>query len=116
MSSFLVHARPFEDVGEENESGTFDFHYVGTLFDFDFGSKIYVVRQYDESPEEASLLGLKQGEKQVSKLFDSVPYSVPYKDGDFAAVASYLRQEQGIKSLQVLTRRGYEQVDMDKLL
>lgn len=67
-----VHSESFEDIGEKDEQGLYDYYYSGTLFSFRDSKSGYLVRQYADSPSEAHFLSGLAGTKRTG--LPSIPY------------------------------------------
>lgn len=104
--TFSLTRRPFEDAGQQDSAGNYDFYYAGVLYDFDFGTVIYTVRQYEDTPQAAQVLSCQYGNKP-SVMLQAIP-----EDPQFQAIVEYMTR-QGIRELSVLTRKGYEKVVAD---
>ncbi len=50
---------PFEDLGEPDGAGQYDFHYSGVIYRFIFPEHEFRVRLYDDMPGEAHFLGYR---------------------------------------------------------
>lgn len=101
--TFLLTHRCFEDAGQQDDAGDYDFYYAGVLYDFDFGDVTYTVRQYEDTPQAAQVLSCQHGEGS-SVMLQAIP-----DDPQFQTIVEYMAR-QGITELSVLTRRGYETV------
>ena len=95
----------FEDAGEQDAQGVYDFYYSGTIYRFVFPARELRARCYSDTPGHADFLGFCRSEGQRG-LFESIPYD----DLEFREAAMYLRDKVA-DSVRVLLPNGYAPVD-----
>jgi hypothetical protein len=102
----------FENAGEQDENGYYDYYYAGWIYRFRFGKQVLIARQYEDTPEEASFQGRQRKRRAgwSTRLF----YAVPYDDPAFRQAVDHLRRHEGITRVHVLVNR-YVEVDLDRL-
>lgn len=93
-NAYLVECIPFEDRGEQDEDGYYDYYYKGYNLSFLSGKKIVKARIYD-------------GEKIMSFFTNPL---VAFGE-DFKAIKVYVREEFGVNAFQFLDDTGYTKID-----
>ncbi len=104
-----VRAEAFEDVGEKDEKGYFDYCYQGTIFRFQDGNAGLIARQYSDERQEAHFLGRLEGEKRI--LFSDIPY----ENQLFRDAVSYLIDNTETRRIRLLLSDGYVPVDLARV-
>lgn len=101
----------FEDAGEQDEDGFYDYYYAGFYFRFEEGEEGFVVRQYEDELEQASFQCCTvQGERVwIGHQFGCIPYD----NALFRGAVRYLAEEEGVRQVKILLQ-GYEAVDIHK--
>lgn len=94
----------FEDAGEQDANGFYDYYYSGVVYRFVFPGREFKARRYDDEPGVASFLGYATGR---SRSFAEIPYDDP----EFRLAAAYLRDTLGADRVNVLLPDGYVPVD-----
>jgi hypothetical protein len=96
----------FEDAGEQDAKGLYDYYYSGVIYRLVFPDREFRARRYHDTPGEAHFLGSRtsSGERL---LFEAIPYDDP----EFAAAAAYLRDAVGADTIRILLPNGYVPVD-----
>jgi hypothetical protein len=97
----------FEDAGERDANGYYDYYYSGVIYRFVFPSRILVARRYDDTIGEASFLRSESVPDGTPAMFTEIPY----RDREFREAVAHLRHSEGIEVVQVLLSRGYVQID-----
>src|SRR5437588_10890487 len=66
----------FEDAGERDEQGLYDYYYAGFIYNFIFPEEVLIARQYEDTPDKASFMGRRlKGRRKLRTLrFEMVPY------------------------------------------
>jgi hypothetical protein len=95
----------FEDLGEQDAEGFYEYAYRYWVYEFDFGDSRYAARRYRDTAEEASFLTPSYTEKL-------------YEDSEFAAAVRYLVEEEGVERIDVLGGPSgtYEPIDLKTVL
>jgi hypothetical protein len=104
-----VHAEPFEDAGEKNEQGYYDYYYSGTVFTFQDGEAGLIARQYNDKRQEAHFLAWLRDRNRI--LFSEIPC----QDRLFREAVSYLIDKIQVCRIKILLSNGYVPVDLAKL-
>jgi len=68
----VVHSERFEDAGEQDEQGLYDYSYCGTLFTFRDAQSGFLVRQYADEPSEAHFLSELTGNHRTMFSFHTM--------------------------------------------
>ena len=101
----------FEDAGEKDEEGYYDYYYAGFYFHFKEGKEVFVVRQYEDIPEEASFLQYSvKGERNLEQQHLEV---IPYENPLFCMAVSHLIEKESIRYIKILLK-GCITVDIKK--
>lgn len=96
----------FEDAGQQNADGLYDYYYAGIMYRFVFADREYYARRYQDTPGEAHFLAYATpGGARCS--FAAIPYDEP----EFGTAAAYLRDTVGADRLEILLPSGYVPVD-----
>jgi hypothetical protein len=92
----------FEDAGEQDENGYYNYFYAGYAYRFVSGQEAFIARQYDDMSDEASFLTheIKGKRKWKSTLLDAIPYESLL----FREAIKYLLQEEQVRRIKVLLR------------
>lgn len=102
----------FEDVGEKDANGNFEFYYSGEIFRFRFPGREFHARRYDDTPGKASILGVFDIPSRQWSAFANVPYDDP----QFCEVALYLRDTIGADSVKaLLISSGYVELEFGRI-
>ncbi|MES2459007.1 MAG: hypothetical protein V4671_00380 [Armatimonadota bacterium] len=102
----------FEDAGEPDAQGFYEYYYSGYLYRFRFGREGFVARQYDDTPGEVGFLmyEIKTTRKWKAQQFNVVPYDNPA----FRDAVKHLREHEKIHRILVLLN-DYVPVDMEQM-
>ena len=106
-----VTKEPFEDAGERDAEGQYDYFYSGIIFRFVFGTRALVARRYDDTTGAASFLRSESLLDGTSAIFTEIPY----RDPEFREAVAFLRTSESIEFVQVLLSRGYVQIDFTRM-
>lgn len=101
----------FEDAGERDAHGYYDYCYSGVIYRFVFPTRMLVARSYDNDLSNASFLGPKSLQNGTTERFKEIPY----RDPEFREAVAYLRQSEGVESVRVLLSHGYVEIDFSEL-
>jgi len=105
-----VTQKRFEDAGECDANGYYDYYYSGVIYRFTFPNRILVARRYDDTFGKASFLHSESAKDNTSLIFTEIPY----RDLDFREAVTYLRNNGGVEFVEVLLSQGYVQIDFTK--
>lgn len=101
----------FEEAGEKDADGHYDYYYAGVKYRFVFPEWEFVGKRYRDTFGLASIVGrTRRSDKQRLPFED-----IPYDDPQFREVALYLRDAEGVDFVEVLVRRGYLPLDYSRL-
>jgi hypothetical protein len=98
---------PFEDAGDQDAKGLYDYFYSGVIYRLVFRGREFRARRYDDTPGEAHFLGYSANPGCERGLF----HAIPYEDTEFATAATYLRDTVGADTVRILLPSGYVPVD-----
>ena len=92
----------FEDAGEQDENGLYNYFYAGYLYRFVSGQEAFIARQYDDTSDEASFLTreVKGKRKWKSERFAAIPYENPV----FQEAVKYLEEVEQVRKVKLLIR------------
>jgi hypothetical protein len=97
----------FEDAGEKDANGLYDYYYSGVIYRFVFPDREFCARRYDDTPGEAHFLSFATAPGGEGSLFEAIPYEEP----EFVLAAAYLRDTVGADTVKILLPVGYVPVD-----
>jgi hypothetical protein len=102
----------YEDAGEQDENGYYEYYYAGVSYRFCFENEMLLVCQEHSQPTVASMTHymLKKDRKWRPQRFDSVPYNSP----SFRQAVKYLVENEGIREVEVFLDE-WVRVDLIKL-
>jgi hypothetical protein len=100
----------FEDAGEQDANGLYDYYYSGVIYRLVFPDREFHARRYDDTPGEAHFLAYSEASEDQRLLFAAIPYDDP----EFAAAAGYLRDSVGADTVKILLASGYVLVDFSQ--
>jgi hypothetical protein len=100
----------FEDAGEQDANGLWNYYYSGVIYRFIFPELEFQARRYDDEPGQASFLGFAANSGSECHLFEAIPYDDPA----FAMAAAYLRNTLGANPVTVLLPNGYFPIDFTR--
>jgi hypothetical protein len=89
----IVSKEYFEDLGEQDDQGLYDFEYRYWVYRFELDGRTYRARIYTDTPDEADVLGL-----------DGTRH--PEYDEDLRTIGAYLRREAGVRTILTLGPSG----------
>lgn len=98
---------PFEDAGEQDAKGYYDYYYSGVNYRFVFAGRELHARSY--GPGEAHVLAFTARLGGERCLFEAIPYDIP----EFREAALYLRDNVA-DTVSVLLPNGYTPVDFSQ--
>jgi hypothetical protein len=101
-----VIAEEFEDAGEQDAKGLYDYYYSGTIYRLVFPDREFRARRCDDTPGEAHFLASRTSSGQRLSF-----KAIPYDDPEFATAAAYLRDTVGVDTVRILLPNGYVPVD-----
>ena len=101
----------FEDAGERDADGYYDYYYSGVIYRFVFANRALVARRYDDTIGEASFLRSESLPDGTAAMFTEIPY----RDPEFREAVAFLRTSESIEFVQVLLSRGYVQIDFNEI-
>jgi len=82
-----------EDLGERDADGFYDYAYRYWVYWFDFDGRRYRARIYTDDETDASVMNIGSGRAAAY-------------DDDLRAIAAYLREEAGIRTVSTLSPMG----------
>lgn len=97
----------FEDAGERDADGYYDFYYSGFIYRFEFLNRALIARRYDDTPTEASFLQSENLSACAHLLLTEIPYQYP----DFQEAVAFLGTSEGVEVVNVLMANGYVSID-----
>lgn len=99
----------FQDAGEQNKEGYYDYYYAGFYFNFKEDKEAFVVRQYEDTPEEASFLSysVKGKRKWEHHRFEAIPCG----NALFCEAVRHLVEKEGVRHVKILLN-GYTSVNL----
>jgi hypothetical protein len=102
----------FEDAGEQDGEGIYDFYYSGFDYTFRIDRERFCARQYDDTPYE---IGFTRWERQSGRKWKCQSLdAVPYDNNTFRQAVKYLVDHE--KSTRILVLIGeYVSVDLTQL-
>jgi hypothetical protein len=102
----------FEDAGEQDEDGHYDYYYSGVVYVIHEGDFRCKARTYDHDPDKVSILMVAIGEQKMSgEAFIAELMKGASGDGaPFHQVFNAL-SAKGHKAFDILTNAGYVSVD-----
>ena len=90
----------FEDAGEQDENGLYNYFYAGYLYRFVVGQEAFVARQYDDTSDEASFL---TREVEGKRRWKSERFAtIPYESAVFQEAVRYLEEVEQVRRVQLL--------------
>lgn len=93
MAELAVTKEYFEDLGERDDEGYYDFAYRYWVYSFDLDGRHYRARIYTDTPDEADVMGT-----------DGTRH--PEQEDDLRVIRAYLRDEVGVRTMLTLGRSG----------
>ena len=93
MAEPVVTKQYFEDLGEQDDEGLYDYAYRYWAYWFDLDGRHYRARIYTDTPDEADVMGL-----------DGTRHS--QHDDDLQTIGAYLRREAGVRTILTLGAGG----------
>jgi hypothetical protein len=82
-----------EDLGERNAEGSYDYEYRYWIYWFDFDGRRYRARIHTDDPSNASVMEIGSGRTAAC-------------GEDLRVIASYLRDDAGIRTVSTLSSTG----------
>jgi hypothetical protein len=101
----------FEDAGERDANGHYDYYYSGIIYRFVFPTLTLVARRYDDTAGEVSFLTSENSPRKKAAMFTEVPYRSP----EFRKAVAFLRTRERVESIQVLLCEGYVPIDLNEI-
>jgi hypothetical protein len=83
----------FEDLGEQDDEGYYDYAYRYWVYSFDLDGRHYRARIYTDTPDEADVMGT-----------DGTRH--PEHEDDLRVISAYLRSEVGVRTVLTLGGSG----------
>jgi hypothetical protein len=97
----------FEDAGEHDANGFYEYYYSGTIYRFTFPTRTFVARRYDDETSKVSFLCIENPRGRKGKTF----IEIPRHDPEFREAVAFLRTLEGIESIYLLLDE-YVQIDL----
>ena len=93
-----IEKEQFEDAGELDEHGLCDYYYAGDTYQISFDGVAFVVRRYENTPDEAAFLQYRVRERGrwKSRKF----HLVPYDSLEFQKAIAYLVESEASARFQ----------------
>ena len=101
----------FEDAGDKDEDGYYDYYYAGFYLKFTEDREAFIVRQYEDTPEKAAFMSYSVKGKRKWKSFRFE--TIPYENSLFCKAVRHLVEQEGVSQVQVFTK-DYIEVDIKK--
>ena len=93
MAEPVVTKEYFEDLGERDDEGYYDYAYRYWVYWFDLDGRHYRARIYTDMPDEADVMGTDETRH-------------PEHDDDLRVIRAYLRDEVGVRTMLTLGASG----------
>jgi hypothetical protein len=99
------------DASEQDEDGYYDYYYAYFYYHFKSDTEDFEVRQYEDTPEEASFMAFSVMDKGIWQrhLFDAIPYD----NALFCKAVHHLVEHEGVRHVKILLN-GYTKVNIKK--
>ena len=105
----------FEDGGEQDNEGRYDYYYAGFYYLFSEGDEAFKARRYTHSPNRVSFTGYYQNgsSKNMARYWYG---EIPYENHLFIQAVRYLVQQEDVQEVTILMDKGYSQVATERCL
>ena len=103
----------FEDAGEKDADGFYDYYYSGVVYLVRDGGLHCKARSYDDEPDLVSILKLEIDENPIAGA-DLISGASHHNEVERESIANVLKalRARGHQRIQILTSDGYQPIEV----